>query len=108
MEEIKGILDKLLVNNDEYIVEHIVSYLGNQCDRCFNYQDKNLTIVISFNDGIRDYNFRDHIHTRYGLKKFCDSCIYSKASSCKIYVEIPQTNINWSKLLKEYKLKNKM
>lgn len=75
-------------NNDENISKTIMNYLYNDCNRCHKKTEKNLTVVMSFNDGIKDYNFKDRVGTKYGLKKFCDECIWGKASPCKIYVEI--------------------
>ena len=74
--------------NDKYITENIMNFIFNKCNRCNKNTKKNLTYVISFNDGIKNYNFRDIDGTKYGLKKFCNECIYCNAFPCKIYVEV--------------------
>lgn len=85
----KILIDKLInSNNESLIINEIFKYLGNECQKCHLLSNKKLINVISFNDGVRDYNFRDIKGTKYGLKKFCEKCIFSKASQCKIYVEI--------------------
>lgn len=74
--------------NDKYIVKKIIKYLGYQCEKCYNYTDKKLRYVISFNNGKSDYRFEDGNNKKYSLKKFCDRCIYYKTSECNINIEI--------------------
>lgn len=90
IKNIKKLIEKkvLSTNNDKYVSNNIMDFLFNKCDKCNNYSKKELTYVFSFNDGIRDYNFKDRTGTKYGLKKFCDYCIYCNASPYKIYVEV--------------------
>lgn len=85
----KMLIEKLISsNNESLIINEIFEYLGNECEKCHMLSDKKLFYVLSFNDGVKNYNFRDVNGTKYGLKKFCEKCIFSKASPCKIYVEI--------------------
>lgn len=88
--KIKKILEKKLENtkNDKYITKNILEYLGNYCEKCYEFSEKKLIYVLSFNDGVVDYNFKDRKDAKYGLKKFCEKCIFCKASQCRIYVEI--------------------
>lgn len=90
IKETRKILKEIIYKskNDEYISKTIMEFLYNECNRCHKNVKKDLTVVLSFNDGIRDFNFKDRVGTKYGLKKFCDECIWGKASPCKIYVEV--------------------
>lgn len=90
MNKIKDIINYKISKskNDKYITNHILEYLGYQCDKCYQYSHKKLTFVISFNDGKRDYNFKYSKKSNIGFKKFCEKCIYCNSSPCKIYVEV--------------------
>lgn len=100
--EIKNILNILLKHNDTYIINEIENFLGYQCDRCYKYTSKKLTIVLSFGDGKENYNFKVDKKTNYELKKFCDNCIYCNSSPCKIYVEVPQyKKVDLSNIIKD-------
>lgn len=90
VKETRKIIKKLIEKskNDQYISKNIMNFIYNDCDRCHKKTEKTLTVVMSFNDGIRNYNFKDLKGTKYKLKKFCDECIWCNASPCKIYVEV--------------------
>ena len=85
----KLIQEILLQNgNEKYLANHINEYVGkNCCDKCHKSIKYPLIHVISFNKKKGSYDFRDLPGANYVLKKFCKRCIYSRASSAKIYIE---------------------
>mgnify|MGYP001550716139 CR=1 FL=1 len=82
----KKILDNFLKDNDQQISTVILSYLKT-CQKCYKEVDE-LYNVISFGNGKRHYKFKDVPGVDLELKKFCNRCCESKASSVSIYVEI--------------------
>ncbi len=79
----RELLEKILLND---IVNIIITYLGNECDKCKEITTKSLIIGLSFQNGT--YDFKDIKGSKYVLKKFCDKCIYCRCSPVPIYVEI--------------------
>ena len=86
----KLIQEILLQNgNEKYLAKNIKDFVGeNCCDKCNKSVKYPLTQVISFNKSKGTYDFKDLPGANYVLKKFCKKCIYSRASSAKIYIEI--------------------
>jgi len=88
-------LEKLIENvliksgNERHIAKNINQYLGNICDKCHKHSEERLTIVMSFNQNKGNFRFTDLPDADYKLKRFCRKCCWSKASSAKIYIEIP-------------------
>lgn len=79
--------NSLLKDNESNIMNIINSYL-NKCDKCDLLVNETLTNVLSFDNGIKNYDFKDIPGVKLKIKKFCNECISIKTSSIKIYLEI--------------------
>lgn len=64
----------------------IITYMGNECEKCNIITEHPLTVCLSFTNGT--YAFTDIPNSDYKLKKFCKNCTYSRCSSIKIYLEV--------------------
>lgn len=88
---LQKLIEEILLQkgNEKYLAKTIQEYIGeNCCQKCYKNSKYPLKNVISFDKTKGDYEFRDLPGANYVLKKFCDRCCYSKASSAKIYIEI--------------------
>lgn len=72
--------------NEIFLVNNIISYLGNECEKCGKIQEKPLTICIAWSKG--NFKLEDIENNDYKLKKLCKRCTYSRCSRIQIYREI--------------------
>ena len=78
-----------ILNNfvdESNISQIIIDYLGYECEKCKEIQQHQLKVGLSFTKGY--HNLVDSKNSDYKLKKFCDTCIFSRCSSIPIYLEI--------------------
>lgn len=90
----RQLIEEKLINsgNERYIANIIINFIGKECDKCKSICDYPLTHVMSFNRK-GNYKFHDLPGANYKLKKFCQKCCYSRASSAPIYIEVHDSNL---------------
>ena len=77
--------------DERSIVDIIISYLGNECQKCYQIQNEPLTCVLKWNIGT--YFLDDIPNNDYHLRKVCQDCTYRRCSSMQVYIEIPNERL---------------
>ena len=79
--------------NDKHLSTVVMEFVGkNICERCYTHRNETLTFVAAFK-GRQDYAFRAKQGVELEFKKYCKTCLNSKASKVPIYVEIPENEL---------------
>ena len=84
----RELLEKKFIKD---ITNIIITFIGNECEKCKDVVEEDLTICLSFKYGT--YSLQDIPNSKYTLKKMCKQCTYSRCSSVKMYVEIQDKNL---------------
>ena len=87
---INKLLKKKLIEtrNESSLSKYIMVFLENKCNICNKIVDSELTYIISFEDGPKNFYFQDLPNSKLKFKKVCKRCLCTKTTSVKIYVEI--------------------